>query len=115
MAICGKFAGVYLGALPTRTARWERLALAAYLNTRGIVGIVVAATGLRAGLLSPGAYTVVVLVALVTSLMAGPLPVRAVALGTRAGTFVETLPQPRPGVACRSRALCRRRGCDRPW
>ncbi|WP_199788178.1 cation:proton antiporter [Streptomyces sp. MspMP-M5] len=104
VAICGKFAGVYLGALPTRTARWERLALAACLNARGIVGIVVAATGLRAGLLSPGAYTVVVLVALVTSLMAGPLLVRAVARGGRAGTPMETLPLTAPGGSLPDRA-----------
>ena len=43
------------------------------MNARGVVEVVVAMVGLRLGLLSPAMYTIIVLVAIVTSLMAPPL------------------------------------------
>jgi Kef-type K+ transport system membrane component KefB len=73
VAVVGKFAGAYLGAWLIRMDRWSATALAAGLNARGIVGIVVASVGLRAGVLNTAGYTVVVLVAITTSVMASPL------------------------------------------
>jgi Kef-type K+ transport system membrane component KefB len=43
------------------------------LNARGTVQLVVAAAGLRLGLITTEGFTILVLVALVTSAMAGPL------------------------------------------
>ncbi|MEV6849326.1 cation:proton antiporter [Actinoplanes sp. NPDC051411] len=73
IAVIGKFAGAYLGARLTGLRSWEALALGAGMNARGVVEVVVATTGLRLGVLTTATYTVVVLVAVVTSLMAPPL------------------------------------------
>jgi hypothetical protein len=47
--------------------------LLAGMNARGIVEVVIALTGLRLGVLNTTTYTIVVLVALVTSVMAPPV------------------------------------------
>jgi K+:H+ antiporter len=73
IAIVGKLAGAYLGARLSRLSRWEALALGAGMNARGVVEVVVALTGLRLGVLNTATYTIIVLVAIVTSLMAPPL------------------------------------------
>ncbi|WP_326640595.1 cation:proton antiporter [Streptosporangium sp. NBC_01755] len=57
----------------SRLNRWEALALGAGLNARGVIEVVVAMVGLRLGILSVEVYTIVVLVAIVTSLMAPPI------------------------------------------
>lgn len=69
----GKFAGAYVGARTSRLTRWEAVALGAGPNARGAVEVVVATTGVTLGVLNPASYTIVVLVAIVMSLMAGPL------------------------------------------
>ncbi|SDI18547.1 cation:proton antiporter [Nonomuraea jiangxiensis] len=73
IAILGKFLGVYAGAKLSGHTSWEALALGAGLNARGVIEIVVAMVGLRLGILTVEAYTIVVLVAIVTSLMAPPI------------------------------------------
>jgi Kef-type K+ transport system membrane component KefB len=72
VAVAGKFIGSYAGARASRLGHWPALALGAGLNARGAVEIVVAAVGLSVGVLTTQMYTVVVLMAIVTSLMAGP-------------------------------------------
>jgi hypothetical protein len=42
------------------------------MNARGVVEVIVALTGLRLGVLDTAGYTVIVLVAVVTSVMAPP-------------------------------------------
>ncbi|MCZ7373258.1 cation:proton antiporter [Micromonospora sp. WMMC250] len=73
VAILGKFAGAYIGARASRMNRWEALALGAGMNARGVIEVIVAMVGLRLGVLSTAAYTIIVLVAIATSLMAPPL------------------------------------------
>ncbi|MEU4242853.1 cation:proton antiporter [Actinoplanes sp. NPDC026619] len=73
VAVLGKFSGAYLGARLSRLNRWEALALGAGLNARGVIEIVVATVGLRLGILDAAGYTIVVLLAVVTSVMAPPL------------------------------------------
>ncbi|HVQ90287.1 MAG TPA: cation:proton antiporter [Mycobacteriales bacterium] len=73
IAIVGKFAGAYLGARTSRLTRREGLALGAAMNARGVVEVVVAMVGLRLGVLTTSTYTIIVLVAIVTSVMAPPL------------------------------------------
>jgi Kef-type K+ transport system membrane component KefB len=72
-ASVSKAGGAYLGSrlagLPSR----EGLALGVGLNARGAVEIVVATVGLSIGVLNPSSYTLVVLLAIVTSMMAPPL------------------------------------------
>lgn len=73
VAIIGKFAGAYLGARLSRLGHWEGVALGVGMNARGVVEIVVATVGLRLGVLSGAAFTVLVLVAVTTSVMTPPL------------------------------------------
>jgi Kef-type K+ transport system membrane component KefB len=78
VAIAGKFLGAWAGASLSGLNRWEALALGAGLNTRGVIEIVVGMVGLRLGILSVAVYTIVVLVAVVTSVMAPPILRRAI-------------------------------------
>ena len=78
IAIVGKFSGAYLGALSSRLSRWEALGLGAGMNSRGVIQIVVATVGLRLHVLDTDTYTIVILIAIVTSLMAPPILRRAV-------------------------------------
>lgn len=73
VAITGKFLGAYVGARASRLSRWEGLALGAGMNSRGVVEVIIAMTGLRLGVLNTATFTAVVLVAIVTSVMAPPL------------------------------------------
>jgi Kef-type K+ transport system membrane component KefB len=73
LAVLGKFLGAGLGALLSRKNRWECLAVGAGLNARGVIEIVVATVGLRLHIISGTAYTVIILVAIVTSVMAAPI------------------------------------------
>jgi Kef-type K+ transport system membrane component KefB len=73
LAIAGKFSGAFLGARLTRLNRWEALALGAGMNARGVVEIVVAMVGVRLGVLTPAMYTIVVLIAVITSVLASPI------------------------------------------
>ncbi|HEX6870843.1 MAG TPA: cation:proton antiporter [Micromonosporaceae bacterium] len=73
VAVIGKFGGAYLGARLSRRSNWEALALGAGLNARGVIEVIVAMTGLRLGVLTTATYTIVLLVAIATSLMAPPL------------------------------------------
>ena len=73
VAIGGKFVGAYAGARLGRLGHWPGLAIAAGLNARGVVEIVIAMAGLRLGVLTTASFTVIVLVAVVTTIMAAPL------------------------------------------
>ncbi|WP_329213090.1 cation:proton antiporter [Streptomyces sp. NBC_01485] len=73
LAISGKFAGAYLGARLGGLTRAEGLALGAGLNARGAVEVVVATVGLRIGVIGEEMYSVVILTAVLTSVMAPPV------------------------------------------
>lgn len=79
VACAGKFAGALLGARVAGLGRPAAMFVAAGTNARGVIQIIVAGIGLRLGVLNTSSYTVVVLVAVVTSLMAPPVLRRAVA------------------------------------
>jgi Kef-type K+ transport system membrane component KefB len=73
LAIVGKFAGAFTGGLFSGLTRWESVALGAGMNARGVIEVIIAMVGLRIGLLNTAMYTVIVLVAVVTSVMAPPV------------------------------------------
>ena len=73
IAIFGKFAGAYIGARLGKLGHWEGLSLGAGMNARGAMEIIVATIGLSLGVLTPEMYTIILMVAIVTSLMAPPL------------------------------------------
>ncbi len=72
VAMIGKTVGAYAGARLAKLGHWEGIALGAGLNARGIVEIVVATVGLNLGVLSGQMYTIIVLMAIVTSVVAPP-------------------------------------------
>ncbi|MBW4581750.1 MAG: cation:proton antiporter [Tildeniella nuda ZEHNDER 1965/U140] len=73
VACVGKFVGAYLGAKVGGLSHWESLALGAGMNARGAMEIIVATIGLSLGVLNQQMYSIIVMVAIVTSLMAPPL------------------------------------------
>jgi K+:H+ antiporter len=79
IAIAGKFIGAYVGAVASHLNKWEALALGAGMNSRGVVQLVVATVGLRLGVLNIQSYTIIVLTAIATSLLAPPILRTAVA------------------------------------
>lgn len=73
VAILGKFVGAALGGRLSGMGRWECLSLGAGMNARGAIEIIVATVGLGLGILTQEMYTIVLMVAIVTSLMAPPI------------------------------------------
>jgi Kef-type K+ transport system membrane component KefB/nucleotide-binding universal stress UspA family protein len=73
VACIGKFLGTYLGGYLARVSHWERLALGSGMNARGAMEIIVATVGLGLGVLTVEMYSIIVMVAVATSLMAPPL------------------------------------------
>jgi Kef-type K+ transport system membrane component KefB/nucleotide-binding universal stress UspA family protein len=73
IACVGKFTGAYLGSRLGGLSHWEGLALGAGMNARGAMEIIVATIGLSLGVLTAPMYSIIVMVAIVTSLMAPPL------------------------------------------
>ncbi len=73
VAVLGKAAGpLLIGRRLGFTSR-ETLALAALLNTRGLVELVVLNIGLESGILPPPLFTMLMLMALLTTAMTSPL------------------------------------------
>lgn len=72
VASVAKFGGSYLGARAARLTRREGLALGAGLNARGAMEIIIATVGLSVGVLNDAAFTAIVLMAMVTSMLAPP-------------------------------------------
>ena len=100
VAIVGKFAGAYLGARLSTLSRWEALAIGAGLNARGVIEVIIATIGVQLGVLNTASYTIVVLVALVTSLMAPPI-LRFAMVRVQREQEPEPEPQPHAGPALR--------------
>ncbi|HEY6249407.1 MAG TPA: cation:proton antiporter, partial [Candidatus Angelobacter sp.] len=73
LAIFGKLAGAVAGACLAGTPFKASLALGILMNTRGLVELVVLNVGLELGILSPALFTMMVIMALVTTFMTTPL------------------------------------------
>jgi Kef-type K+ transport system membrane component KefB/nucleotide-binding universal stress UspA family protein len=73
IACIGKFLGAYLGSWASGLSHWERLAMGSGMNARGAMEIIVATVGLSLGILTIEMYSIIVMVAIVTSLMAPPM------------------------------------------
>ncbi|WP_254529593.1 cation:proton antiporter [Natrinema gelatinilyticum] len=70
VACFGKFAGI-LGVSPfAGLSRWEGVTIGGGMNARGAMEIIVATIGLGAGILTVEMYSIIVAIAIVTSLMA---------------------------------------------
>jgi Kef-type K+ transport system membrane component KefB len=72
-AVVGKLGGAAIAARASGMPWGESLAVGALMNTRGLMELVVASVGLEIGVISPAVFTILVIVALVTTCMTGPL------------------------------------------
>jgi Kef-type K+ transport system membrane component KefB len=73
VAIVGKFAGAYLGGRLQGVRNRQAGALATLMNTRGLTEIVILTVGLQIGILNVPMYSLLVVMALVTTAMTGPV------------------------------------------
>jgi Kef-type K+ transport system membrane component KefB/nucleotide-binding universal stress UspA family protein len=73
IATLGKVAGTYMGArLVGGREHWTALSFGAGLNARGAMEIIIATIGLQLGILSQDMFSIIVIMAMATSLMAPP-------------------------------------------
>lgn len=73
VAIMGKFGGTFMAARFTGLKGKEAATLGILMNTRGLVELIVLNIGLDKGILSPTLYTMLVIMAIFTTFMTGPL------------------------------------------
>jgi Kef-type K+ transport system membrane component KefB len=73
VAIAGKLGGSSVAARWSGMSWREALAIGALMNTRGLMELVVLNIGYELGILSPALYTMMVVMALATTCMAGPM------------------------------------------
>ncbi|SFF49017.1 Kef-type K+ transport system, membrane component KefB [Actinacidiphila alni] len=73
VAVASKFLGAFIGSVFSRLSRWEALALGAGINARGVIQVIIAVVGVRLGLLNTAMYSIIVLIAILTPLMAPPI------------------------------------------
>jgi Kef-type K+ transport system membrane component KefB len=72
-AVAGKFGAVSIAARLQGFGWGDAVALGALMNTRGLMELVVLNIGYDLGILSPQMYTMMVIMALTTTCMAGPV------------------------------------------
>ena len=94
VAIAGKYIGTYVAARVSGIDKREASALGWLMNTRGLTELIVLNIGLSLGVISPLLFTMLVIMALVTTFMTSPLlewtyPKRLIKLD-----LVEPEPQP---------------------
>ncbi|MFI0469521.1 cation:proton antiporter [Saccharopolyspora sp. 5N102] len=73
VSVGGKFAGTVLAARMHRVAWRHAAILGALMNTRGLTELIVLTVGLQLGLIDRGLYSLMVLMAVLTTAMSGPL------------------------------------------
>jgi Kef-type K+ transport system membrane component KefB len=73
VACVGKFVGGSGAALAMGIERREALAIGTLMNTRGLAELVILNVGRSIGVLDTRMYTVLVVMAVVTTVMAGPI------------------------------------------
>ena len=73
VAIVGKYVGTYYAARSCNIDKQEASALGWLMNTRGLTELIVLNIGLELGVISPILFTMLVIMALVTTFMTSPL------------------------------------------
>lgn len=73
VAIGGKFVGAFAGARVTGRSTRSSTTLGILMNTRGLTELIILTVGLQLHLLDTGLYSLMVVMAVVTTAMAGPL------------------------------------------
>src|SRR5688572_4082919 len=73
VSIFAKFIACWLAALAAGQGNRSALALGALMNARGLTELIIVNIGLAAGIIGPSLFSMLVLMAIVTTLMASPL------------------------------------------
>lgn len=73
IAVLGKLGPAYAACRFTGLGTHQSARVAALVNTRGLTELIVLDVALEAGVIGPGLFTVLVLMALITTFMTGPL------------------------------------------
>jgi Kef-type K+ transport system membrane component KefB len=73
VSVLGKGVACYTAARLNREPQREALALGSLMNARGLMELILLNLGLQAGLITPTLFTILVFMAIVTTLMATPL------------------------------------------
>jgi Kef-type K+ transport system membrane component KefB/nucleotide-binding universal stress UspA family protein len=73
VAIAGKYVGTYLAARVSGLSKRDSSALGWLMNTRGLTELIVLNIGLNLGVITPLLFTMLVIMALVTTFMTSPL------------------------------------------
>jgi len=73
VATAGKLGGTYIAARSTGIPRPDAFALGALMNTRGLMELIALNIGYDLGILSPRIFAMLVIMALVTTALTGPL------------------------------------------
>lgn len=97
VAVTGKGLGTVAAARRLRRSGRESVALAALMNTRGLTEIVILMAGLQAGVLDTRLFSLMVLMAVVTTAAAAPV-LRASGYGGTSGRPLRVVP-PLPAVS----------------
>jgi Kef-type K+ transport system membrane component KefB len=72
-AIGGKFGGAYLAARLNKLSNNMAISLASLMNTRGLTELIILGVGLQLHVLNTNLYSLMVVMAVVTTAMAGPM------------------------------------------
>jgi Kef-type K+ transport system membrane component KefB len=72
-SIFAKFVACWAAALLTRQGNRKALGLGALMNARGLTELIIVNIGLQAGIIGPALFSMLVFMAIVTTLMASPL------------------------------------------
>ncbi len=72
-SIFAKFVACWLAALATGQDNRSALGIGALMNARGLTELIIINIGLQAGIIGPALFSILVLMAIVTTLMASPL------------------------------------------
>jgi Kef-type K+ transport system membrane component KefB len=81
-AILGKGVACWLAARLTGISNREALGIGTLMNARGLMELIIINIGLQRGIISPGLFATLVIMAVVTTLMASPIFERLVGTGT---------------------------------
>jgi Kef-type K+ transport system membrane component KefB len=73
IACAGKGAGCTIAALCNGETKWNAIAIGALMNSRGLMELILLNVGLERGLITPALFTVMVIMALVTTMMTAPV------------------------------------------
>ncbi len=73
VAIIGKYVGAYVGAKLQKVPHWQASSLGLLMNTRGLTELIILDIGLQLKLLDDELYSLMVVMAVVTTAMTGPL------------------------------------------